>query len=256
MAFCTACGTEHILGAYFCSSCGAPLSQRQPKPKEAPPTATVAFCPHCGAEVSPMPKSKRKCPSCREVIVPRTLVDGTKTLLTVDRAADLDREKADLVEERLLVRQLQALGVSAKERREIEANLQQQHGCPPSRRDIAWQAGNWKVREAGSRGAFHEVSRAYALMAYQLYNQDKDPFRMTKLAQHFELIALQQDDYLTGCKLRVVGFCPEGRAHEARLYTFAEAFEQMPIPRADCSNARNAGGYGICVCMYMHELGT
>ena len=236
----------------------SPARDSKTAPAVASPSAAIIahpFCPHCGAEVSPPPKTKRKCPSCQEVIVPRTLLDGTKALLTPDQAVDLDREKAELKDERLLVNRLEALGVSAKERHDIEAKLQEQWGSPPSRRDVAWTAGNRKIEETSARGDFQALSGVYAHMARQLYDEGKDPFEVSKLSKHFELLALQRTGLpFDSMKLRVLGLCPESRVHEDSLYTIEEALEEMPIPRPDCSHDQKPGGFGICICSYINQF--
>ena len=48
-------------------------------------------CPYCGAVQDPLPKAKRKCPSCGQPVYVRTGPDGQRHLL---READLDAHQA------------------------------------------------------------------------------------------------------------------------------------------------------------------
>jgi hypothetical protein len=226
----------------------------------APAPSPELFCPHCGTEVCPPPRVRRKCPSCGEGVVPRTLLDGKKALLTPRQAEDLDREKAELAEERLLVKRLDSYGVSKRERHNIEATLQQQWGVVPSRRDVAWAAANQKVVEAATQDDFGRLSGIYWQMALQLYDEGRDHFELSKLSHKYGLLAMQrqQAGFPLPMEIRVLGVCPESRAHDERWYTVEEALEEMPIPRADCSwhtsPARaKRGGPGWCACTYIQQ---
>ncbi|MBN1319451.1 MAG: hypothetical protein JXA87_01285 [Thermoleophilia bacterium] len=208
-----------------------------------------------------MPKSKRKCPACKEPIVPRTLPDGTRALLTPQQADDLAREKHELAEERLLVKRLNAYGVGDQERREVEAELREQWGVVPSRRDVAWAAANRKVAQAGADGDFARLSSLYWHMAMQLYEEGRDHFELSRLSKKYGLLAMQNKvhpfDHLgLRFKLVVIPACPESHAYRGRQYSIEEALDEMPIPRPDCSYhylSGREGSPGWCVCSHSHE---
>jgi hypothetical protein len=257
MPFCAKCGVEVSPDAQFCMSCGTGV---KPAHEETREPATELFCPHCGAAVSPPPRSKRKCPSCAELMLPRTLLDGTKALLTPEQADDLNRQKAELAGERQLVERLEAYGVNKQERREIEAQLQQRWGSIPSKRDVAWTAANRKLTEAAQQDDLQRLANIYWQMALQLYDEGRDHFKLSQMAKKYELLAMQREEKHQPYKVRVrvLGVCPESRALEGRRYTIEEALEEMPIPRADCTWQTSArgdkSGPGWCACAYTKEL--
>jgi rubrerythrin len=48
-------------------------------------------CPHCGAQFDPMPRAKKRCPSCRQQVWVRSGPDGRRYIL---RGADLAAHEA------------------------------------------------------------------------------------------------------------------------------------------------------------------
>jgi uncharacterized Zn finger protein (UPF0148 family) len=59
----------------------------RPEPSTHPPLT----CPHCGTVLDIEPKGKRKCPACRELIVPKKLHDEKfKRFVTEEQAAQID----------------------------------------------------------------------------------------------------------------------------------------------------------------------
>jgi hypothetical protein len=55
---CPSCGVAVVVGAAFCQTCGAPLSQREPP-------AQVLYCVHCGAQLR---EGARFCPKCGQTV--------------------------------------------------------------------------------------------------------------------------------------------------------------------------------------------
>ena len=55
--------------------------------------ASQATCPHCGAKLRRVPTRKRRCPSCKQVIVVRRGLDGTDYAVTEDEVKVISRER-------------------------------------------------------------------------------------------------------------------------------------------------------------------
>src|SRR5712664_1096792 len=58
-AKCRSCGTSLVVGANFCTACGAATATRCSKCSE-PIDSAALYCPHCGVVVTTMPDAERR----------------------------------------------------------------------------------------------------------------------------------------------------------------------------------------------------
>lgn len=137
----------------------APQSSAKPIPKAAPKPIT---CPHCGVVLDIEPVRKRKCPECRQTIVPKQALGDVKRFYTEEQALAIDEEiKAARKEKRLRDLRIQ-LKATEKAGDKVNAMiLRAQIALTNDDRDGAWRCWNEATIEAAKQcqGGLYRIIR-------------------------------------------------------------------------------------------------
>ena len=193
----------------------------------------AANCPYCNVILIPVPKSKKKCPSCGKDIYVRTdpfnrqpLFIGQEDALTLD-----------------IIKHLQ---ISEDEFQEAKKKtLYNQHP-----KDWVWGFLNEKKQNLARKGDWQSMSRITWQQARIQYTLGKSYFHLLQEAMKEQL----QGESAHGVTHAQVIACKDDRtckkcaSLDGEIFTIKEALEKMPLP-VKCDSDE-----GWCRCAYGYHV--
>jgi predicted nucleic-acid-binding Zn-ribbon protein len=218
--------------------------------KDVPVSGT---CPYCNKEISPFPKSKKKCPHCSESIAVRThFKTKEKVLLTEEQVKLFDIEKEKYYTVTIFLRGLSNnIDIEKKtvDKLVLEHTniLRKKFGTEPSFADVAWGVSNKLITK------YPDASRGIRFQqALFLHREGKDPTKIRQvdfandLKGYKETFVVKQVEVITAGE----DSCEHCRKLEGKKFTIQEALEQNILPCKECTNDANKKGVGWCRCCY------
>ena len=197
-----------------------------------------AICPHCGTELSPIPRRKKKCPECGHFVFVRTRSeDGIRLLLTEEQALFHDYYK-----------RLEHHGIDNKVIYNVRQRLAKQFNIiEPFDGDVIWAALNEKLMHSMKAGDWNELKLLYHTEADFLRDTDKPFFRVLQESVRAELRGYEERGASAVEVRGTIGAayenCNSCNQVKGKRMSVAQALDSMPIPPPDCAN-------GMCRCWY------
>jgi len=217
-------------------------------------TSVQSFCPYCGVEIVPTPKSSRKCPTCGErVIVAKRAGEEIPSLLTVEQAEQNKRLIAESRQRKKVLDRARKLGCSEADVDVMDAELTAKWGRPPSLNDLVWALTNKQVLVAGGRGDWGWLSRIYQVQGDVLQEEGKSTIEADQRAQDMLLhyyegvcaqVALPAEVVVSSRK----ACCPACAELSGSVVPIARAKAERILPNPGCTHPR-------CRCMWRVDYG-
>lgn len=208
----------------------------------------LVACPYCGCVLEEKPTRKKKCPECGKPIYVRTLPSTReKVLVTESRASEIEEEWGRIHWRNRWFGDLASLGITEEE---IAATRKK----APYRindADLVWSLLNKAAHESARNQDFHRLKRANYSMALFLDEEGRDFRHVLAEAAKSELWYYRQQG-VKAVRILTAGesSCEVCREHDGKVYSIAEALQQMPIPVPGCTH-RMTGPAGFCRCTYV-----
>jgi predicted RNA-binding Zn-ribbon protein involved in translation (DUF1610 family) len=204
----------------------------------------LSFCPYCGVEITPLPKTSRACPICGEkVVLAKRVGEEQPSLLTIEQAEENTRI-ADVTRARRKARErAHKLGFDDHDMDEMSADLTAKRGQPPSPRDLAWALSIKAIFAAGQRPDWAAMSRAYQVQGDVLEEEGRstivvDQQANESLLRYYEGVCESQ-----GLPSEVVistrkTCCPECAKRSGQVVRIANAPASGALPNQACTAPR------------------
>ena len=213
-------------------------------------------CPYCAGRLDPLPKAKKRCPSCGRPIYVRPGPDGLTYLLQTADLPVLEAAWAEHRQQQQYVTRATAAGVDFAA---LEAELLARNAAYTAR-DVYWAGMNKTVLGALKRADWQTAKMTYfqmALMAWDESGEDIAPGRALALQRSSDLMelnglleaALVSRNGVPDVRVGILGCdCETCRAgpHE-RLWARDELITPH-IPHIGCRKG------GWCACEYVIDL--
>ena len=125
-------------------------------------------CPYCGHKFDKIPQSKRKCPSCKEIIYPRVIPQSKqKSLLRLEDIPTLDKQKSAIT--------YTSIQTNKKEPEYQKAykELEKKFGSKPKENDVLWRLFNEQVLQTTKDQNFGLLRNSYSEAAKILRKEKK-----------------------------------------------------------------------------------
>jgi hypothetical protein len=199
-------------------------------------------CPHCGAGLDPVPRVKKKCPSCKNDVYVKTDPRCHQTLLVKQEdALRLDALKKEAAASMRAVRNLNL----EKEFEEAERK------APPKETigDIVWGLLNGRKHMAASNNDWQATSSITLAQARLRYELGKDYFPLLQASMKEGLkaeLARGFVNYVQIVTSRDDRTCDKCKRQDGLKMSIQEALEKMPLP-VKCDSEE-----GWCRCTYVY----
>lgn len=211
-------------------------------------------CPYCKAVLEIFPVRKKKCPNCKNLIYPRTLLNSKKkVLMTEEQASDLEKKKRDIAQRNEFKSLLDSFGLSEKEFTQAKTALENELHQPTSTYDVIWKLANAKLLSLMKRSEYQELSMMYWRMAYYAYEEDKSFIHLQQEANKCKLLEYRRRKIISKVTILTAGkgnACEQCIKLEGKVYTIEKALKEMPIPHKNCTFGPNNNKVGWCRCSY------
>ena len=213
-----------------------------PAPVESISPPPVTVCPYCGSLFDAPLKRSRKCPTCHEAIVLRT-VDGRRVAFTEDQARAVDERNALLTDYRKAFRRAGSVGFTVEQFTDTLASL----GPGYQPRDASWRLLIQAALDAMKAGDFFTVARAYQLEAEQLRDEARDPTQCLSFSMEAEALYYRNQGDVKSLTIRscTCGVCDVDNGRKLAWGDFQQGKFGLvgPLPHVDCAK-------GFCTCSY------
>ena len=275
-SYCSNCGQLMQADANYCSGCGKPKSGTlkegsSPSDEEVKArvetdalkaegmtgqkdvqTASSACCPHCSVNLDPVPRRKKKCPSCGNDIYVRTDPRSQQTLLLrKEDALHMDALQVPMFH--YTIEREVTLSMKVVRNLNLEKEFEEAKRKAPWNQtigDVVWGLLNGRKHMAARNGDWQTVSGITYAQARLRYELGKDYFPLlqasmkeqlkgalaTGVANHAQIVSSRDD--------RV---CEKCRSQDGMVFTIQYVMEKMPLPvRCDSEE-------GWCRCTYVYS---
>jgi hypothetical protein len=201
------------------------------------------LCPYCGQALTKAPSRRMKCPSCRNLIVVRT-IDHRPTLMTGYETASIDaarRHNAYVNKLREIISRLDSCPTDDT----ISAvKLFEEALDEMEPRDAAWKVLNDLALLHTHRENYNDAASCYSGMAWFRKLHNEDPYPEANEATRLEINHARSEGYkkvraYSGCT------CSKCKAVSGSIQTIRQALKNPLVPVKDCET-----GVGILVCNY------
>ena len=185
-------------------------------------------CPHCGAEMKPPPKAKKKCRACGNYVRYKTRPETLeKDWVTEEEAERIDFQWST-GQGRPDQRQFYGFGLTGEEFRAIRENFEREN--PESTYDDVLQEVYRVLRRRVGEDRFDQLLRSHAWDAFR-FGWGHIP--LVRELHRRELKRFQADEYK---KVEIYGGeCSACRVLEGKQIPIEEALRTKPIPSGDCT---------------------
>ena len=204
----------------------------------------LSFCPYCGVEIAPLPKTSRACPTCGErVVLAKRVGEALPSLLTVEQAEENTR-LADVTRARKSARErARKLGFGDRDMDEMSADLTAKRGGPPSPRDLVWALSIKAIFAAGERPDWAAMSGAYRVQGDVLEEEGRSTIVVDQEAQAALLRYYEGICQIQGLPSEVVvstreDCCPECAQRSGQVAQIADALAGEALPNPACTSPR------------------
>lgn len=217
------------------------------------------LCPYCNMVLEEPPKTKKKCPFCKNpVYFKKDPYTNKQYYLTETKAVDMDRVQDSFRIEEKFFNTFKTYELSERHFKKCQtANYKKGEYSPFT--FIASIFDELKIFYE-KRKDYQNLSSLYYSMAFFLheFNLDRgynhDTFPLLYESRKMYLMYCKNLEKQLGFKQRVQiltygkGYaCDKCSEQEGKKYTIDEALEKMPIPVKNCVN-------GFCFCFYVEVL--
>jgi hypothetical protein len=208
----------------------------------ARPAASVA-CPHCDHVFAPPPAGRRKCPQCRNPVVPRKAIGGQPVLLRESDIAAFDAAKKKTFDARRFHRRATSMGASDADWAKAQAELDAKWGRAAAAEEVFWALTNRLVREAVREGSWTAASGVYWQQALML-SEEGQPWR--KVREQAELATIRgyaAGGFVTELNVITKGCCRACDKLAGRRFRIEDELRGPSLPPADCDRSWCPCGY-------------
>ncbi|MCX6811807.1 MAG: hypothetical protein NT039_03895 [Candidatus Berkelbacteria bacterium] len=147
---------------------------------------------------------------------------------------------------------LKNYGVTESDFDKTKDILTKKFGKEAPARDVIWGLFNQLISRTNDPAT---LSGIYYEMSLFVNEEGKDSFRQRELSTKMSLINLKQQagDVLDGVEIVTAGkqSCPECQKMSGKVFTFDEAFNEMPIPNKNCTHRFREDQKPFCRCLYV-----
>ena len=198
-------------------------------------------CPYCDAELDPLPKSRKRCPSCRQPVHVRSQPDGMTHLI---KASDVPAAEEAWEEYRIdqayrdAIRELHDVEGAA----EIEAEFRAKGRTS---RDILWALLDHNLLLARRGGDWAAISDAYDTMAVVARDETEPEADLDRARQFLREARLAELRDLASnfTNVIVAADCARCRPGSEQARPIRAEIEHPRLPHLDCEN-------DLCGCRF------
>jgi hypothetical protein len=200
----------------------------------------LSFCPYCGVEINPMPKTTSPCPTCGEKVVRATCVgEELPSLLTVEQAEENARLVGMTRARKKARERAHKLGFDARDMDKMSVELTAKWGQPPNPRDLIWALSNKAVVVAGQCLDWAAMSRAYQVQGDVLEEEGRsttlvDEQANAALLRYYEGICGNGEVFVSTRK----ACCPQCAERSGQVVQISEALAGHILPNSACIASR------------------
>lgn len=202
-------------------------------------------CPYCGHSFDAMPARKRKCPSCKQVVCPKSTPEHREKRLMTEAQAD----EAERLWEQYQLRQraLSTLSTFGLDQTHLEKQLKSgarsdTEAVAALLRSVAESAKDLHDRKM----AFYQL--AVAAEGEGLPYQDYLAHVAKSALLRYQQSGVRKVEILSAGHGNA---CPRCQLQNGRILTVSEALREMPIPYSGCTQTLTGGTPGFCRCCYV-----
>ncbi len=210
----------------------------------------LSFCPYCGVEIAPTPKTSRACPTCgKKVVRVKRIGEELPSLLTVEQAEENVRLVGMTRARKKARERAHKLGFDARNMDEMSVELTAKWGRPPNPRDLIWALSNKAVVVAGQCRDWAAMSRAYQVQGDVLEEDGRsttlvDEQANAALLRYYEGIRGDGEVFVSTRK----ACCPQCAELAGQVVQISEALAGHILPSLACTASR-------CRCTWRVDYG-
>lgn len=197
----------------------------QPKP----------VCPYCGFRYDDMPKDKKPCPSCGQIVIIKSQ-EKIKHLFTVDQAKEWESDKKDKT---LINKARSYLTMGRMDPDDLQKTrefMKEASGKDISYVDVVFRMLSEEALDRHSQRDFDGAFWTYFAMAHLLLDQGRDFFEAWKLAQEMKLSEIKLQDPKAKVRVSSGCDCPACQDIKKKILPINEALKTMPYPTRGCTD--------------------
>jgi hypothetical protein len=204
-----------------------------PKPKKEP-VQPDPVCPYCGFKYEALPKDKKPCPSCGEVVIIKSR-DKIKHLLTRTQAQDWEDNKKEQALFNKAVYYLNMGRIDPEKFHLVREGLIDERGVKVTYELAALQilANNSVKRyvKKDYEGAFW----TYFAMTHFLRDHGEDYFDTLQLMHETRLREKKTQESNGKVEIKTYCDCDACKPLDGKILTIDEALKTMPFPSKNCT---------------------
>lgn len=244
---CDSCKNEIPMDSSFCPFCGTSVYQPKfinntPKLIELNPV-----CPYCNHKFDNSPKSKTKCPKCKNYMYVRTKQTLFDTpILTKDDALVSDLFK-EVFESRNMNRNL-----FLNKRKELSKSL----GRDVDSVQTIMAMCDDLIVSLIEEEKYHEIKMIYYSMAIFQNRRSEPTYDLRREGVKYELLFYKNDGITKNVRIAKSNFektCENCKRLAGKVFSLEEALQTMPIPSKECTFHLFDKNHGFCRCYYTNE---
>lgn len=212
-------------------------------------------CPYCGEILEHPPKTKKKCPDCKNPVYFRINPYTNKEYYLTENDADKINKLIDRyrIEEKFF-NKINEYGLTEKyfkkRRNEYDKKAKGNYSAFAFVNSIFNELSLIEAK----KGNWQDLSIMYWSMAYFLFDYNQNFSSYLYESKKMELYDKKKSEENTEIKYNVQiltdgkGFaCEKCFKQEGKIFNIDEALKKMPIPVKDCEN-------GFCRCSYVYNV--
>ncbi len=206
-------------------------------------------CPYCGEILENPPKTKKKCPNCKNpvyfIVDPYT---NKKYYLTENDAEKINNLKDRYRVEEKFFNQFNEYGLTENHFKQRRNKFEKKVGKNYSAFTFVRSIFNELSLALAKKGDLQDLDMMYWRMARFLFEYNQDFFSYSYESTKMRLYNYKKSDKNLGIKSKVSivacgDSCEKCIKQDGKTFTIDEALKIMPIPVKDCGN-------GFCRCIY------
>jgi hypothetical protein len=194
-------------------------------------------CPYCGVVLDSAPKRKANCQQCGRFIYVRTKQDVFDSQLLTE----VDAISADYL------KKLDYLGINSGHYHNKRNSLAEKFGTNPSSRDVMWGLYNDLI--VNNIRDYFTLKQLYFAMAHFQEDLGENFADTLRLARKMELYHYREGG-VDKVAVLSTNCCPECAALHHKVFSVADALNEMPLPCHSCISESRQGGKRFCLCVY------
>lgn len=201
--------------------------------RDAQANTTAIACPSCGEVLSDPPKSRRKCTSCGQQIVMRT-VDGQRVAFTPDQATAYTAADKAAKQRAMFLKRLGYFSVTEKDWDRVQAEQAARFGRASNDGDVYWQIANEQALSYELKQDWFLAGRLRSDMTKFSVEEGRDWVGPARIAQGNWIRALQQYDGPEAEMILIACPCVVCQRDHQQVRSLAQFSASWPLPHVEC----------------------